>query len=155
IAPQAMAAEQRLKQKLIASGLEPHGFAMPLRKMRTETSIYREANVPLLAEHRKLLLEYDKIAGARTVQWEGEEIPLPQLEPVIYGDLDRERRERAWRVWIGRVGQDTAVLADLWHRMIGARRQIAVNAGSDSYRDYRWRQLFRFDYTPEDAQSFH
>src|SRR5262249_40737981 len=129
IAPQAMAAEQRLKQKLIESGLEPQGFAVPLRKMRTEAGIYREANVPLLAEHRKLLLEYDRIAGVRMVQWEGEEIPLAQLEPVFYGDVDRGRRERAWRAWIGRVGQDTAVLADLWHRMIGARRQIAFNVG--------------------------
>ena len=65
------AAEQRLKEKLLASGLEPAGFAVPLRKMRTDAALYREANVPLLADLRKLDLEYDGITGARTVHMGG------------------------------------------------------------------------------------
>ena len=32
---------------------------------------------------------------------------------------------------------------------------IAQNAGFDSFRDYRWRQLHRFSYTPEDCRTFH
>jgi oligoendopeptidase F len=154
IVPRVMEAEQRVKQHLIESGLEPAGFAMPLRKLRTEASLFREANVPLLAELRKASLEYDKLAGARTVIWEGEERPIVQLYPVLQ-DPDRTRRERAWHTMRGRVLQDTPALAGIWREMTRLRRQIAANAGFDNFRSYRWQQLFRFDYTPEDAKRFH
>src|SRR6185437_4813081 len=57
IQPQAAAAEQRLKEKLLATGLEPAGFTAVLRKMRTDAALYREANAPLLGDLRKLDLE--------------------------------------------------------------------------------------------------
>jgi oligoendopeptidase F len=154
IVPPMGEAEQRLKQKLIDSGLEPAGFAMPLLKLRTEAELFREANLPLLSEERKLGLEYEQIAGARTVQWEGEEIPVIQLYPVLE-EPDRDRRERAWRTIFARVADDTPALAPLWRQMVQTRDQIAHNAGLPDFRAYKWRQLFRFDYTPDDAQRFH
>src|SRR5688500_5808574 len=53
IYPHASAADQRLKQKFLASGLEPQGFAVPLRNMRAEADLFRQENLPLLAEHQK------------------------------------------------------------------------------------------------------
>ena len=55
---------------------------MPLLKMRTEAEIYREKNVPLLIREHKLSMEYDKIIGAQTVQWDGKEITVVQLRPI-------------------------------------------------------------------------
>src|SRR5215472_16521122 len=40
VVPQQMAAEQRVKQQLLASGLEPADFAVPLKKLRTEAGLY-------------------------------------------------------------------------------------------------------------------
>jgi oligoendopeptidase F len=155
IQPQALAAEQRMREKLFASNLEPpEGFVVPLRKLRAEADLYREANVPVIGELRKLGMEYEKLAGARTALWEGQEIPLPQVYPFLL-DPDRGRREPAWRVMAERRAQDIPALTDLWRQMMTQRRALAVNAGFDSYRDYRWRELFRFDYTPDDAKRFH
>ena len=154
IRPQAADAEQRLKEILLASELEPSGFEKPLRKLRTDAALYREANVPLLADLRKLDLEYDGIAGARTVTWEGEEVPLSRVRPALL-DPDRDRRERAYRTMRTRVIQDTPQLGNLWRRMVELRAQVAANAGYANYRDYRWQQLYRYDYTPDDAKRFH
>ena len=66
-----MSAEQKLKEKLLASELEPRGFDIPLRNMRAEADLFRASNLPLLAEQQKLALKFDKICGAQTVQWEG------------------------------------------------------------------------------------
>ncbi|HEU5349385.1 MAG TPA: M3 family oligoendopeptidase, partial [Ktedonobacterales bacterium] len=154
IQPQVAAAEQRLKEKLLASGLEPAGFAVTLRKIRTDAALYREANVPLLADLRKLEIEYDNIAGARTVMWDGQEVPLTQLRPALL-DPNRERRERAYRTRQARIIQDTPLLADVWRRMMALRAQVAANAGYPNYREYRWQQLYRYDYTPDDAKRFH
>ncbi|MGH2523885.1 MAG: M3 family oligoendopeptidase, partial [Anaerolineales bacterium] len=46
IYPASQAAEQKLKEKLLASGLEPPGFEIPLRNMRAEAALFREANLP-------------------------------------------------------------------------------------------------------------
>ena len=69
--PQVEAAEQKLKQQLLDSRLEPASFEIPLRNMRAEAALFREANLPLLVEDRKLGTEYNKIIGAQTVPWEG------------------------------------------------------------------------------------
>ena len=154
IFPAAQAADQKLKEKLLESGLEPPGFEIPLRNLRAEVELFQEVNLPLLTRDLKLSAEYDKIIGAQTVEWEGQETPVPQLLPV-YQDLDRERRERAWRLATGRHLADRQAINELWVKFLDVRRQLAANAGYSSYRDYRWKQLLRFDYMPEDSARFH
>ena len=83
--PQAKAASQTLKQKLLDSGLEPAGFEIPLRNMRAEADLFRSENLPLLAEEVKLSNEYDKIIGAQTVQWEDQELTPSQMNPDLPG----------------------------------------------------------------------
>jgi len=150
----AQAADQQLKLKLLASGLEPAGFEIALRNMRAEAALFREENLPLFTQEQKLNNEYNQIIGAQTVEWDGEERTLPQLQPV-YQELDRSRRERAWRLAAARQLADRAALNALWQKLLPLRRQMAANAGYDSYRAFRWQQFNRFDYTPEDCLAFH
>ena len=154
IFPAAQAAEQQLKQQLLASGLEPENFVVPLEHMRAQAQLFRAANLPLLSDEQKLSNADDKIRGAQTVEWEGRELTLDQLQP-LYQDADRAVRERAWRLAQSRQLADRGALNDLWGRMLGLRRRIAANADCADYRDYRWRQLLRFDYTSADCEAFH
>lgn len=152
--PKVQTAAQDLKQKLLASGLEPEGFAVPLRKMRAEAALFRPANLPLLTEERKLSMQYDKVVGAQTVTWEGREVTLPQLR-LVYQDADRSRRERAWRLEMQRQLADRQAIDELWGKFLSLRLQLAANTGMGSdYRAYRWQQLRRFDYTPADCAVF-
>jgi oligoendopeptidase F len=50
---------------------------------------------------------------------------------------------------------DREALNELWTKTVPLRGQIALNAGCADYRDYRWHELLRFDYTPADCQTFH
>jgi oligoendopeptidase F len=154
IYPNVQDAEQTIKGKLLASGLQPSGFAVPLRILRAESDLFRQENLPLLAQELKLGMAYEKIAGAQTVQWEGQELTLLQLQPV-YQDPQRERRERAWRLAAERQLADREAINDLWGRMMDVRRRLAANAGLPDYRAYRWQKQLRFDYTPQDCEVFH
>ena len=151
--PQVEAAEQKLKQKLLASGLEPAAFEIPLRNMRAEADLFREANLPLLVEDRMLSSQYDKIVGAQAVQWEGRELTLQQLRPILQNP-DRPMRERAWRLASARWLADRSAIDELWTKTWPLRKQIALNADCADYRAYRWRELLRFDYTPDDCTAF-
>lgn len=153
IYPKAQAADQKLKERLLASGLRPEGFEVPLRKMQAEADIFREANLPLLSQERKLASRFDKIIGAQTVEWDGKELTLQQLRPV-YQTEDRSVRERAWKQAAARQLEDREAINVLWKEFIALRLQLAANAGLPGYRDYRWKQMTRLDYTPEDCLQF-
>jgi len=150
----AHAAEFRIKKKLLASGLQPYQFAAPLRNLQAEVTLFRESNLPLLTEEQRLGNEYDQIRGVQTVQWEGQETTLINLVQVNL-DPNRDKRERAWRLSMDRFLEDRPALNDLWMRLVTLRRQIAHNADLPHYRAYRWGQMLRLDYTPEDCETFH
>ena len=151
--PNVTAAEQKLKQKLLASQLEPHGFEIQLRNMRAEADLFQAANLPLLSEQQKLAIQYNKIYGAQTVNWEGEEITLTRLA-INFQQPDRARREKAWKLKAARQLADAEAINELWAKFMDVRASIAKNAGKPSYREYAWQQKLRFDYTPEDCKSF-
>ncbi len=146
-------ADNRLKEKLLASKLEPQGYEIPLRNMRAEAELFREENVPLFTQESKLGTEYDKILGAQTVQWNGEERTIAQMKP-IQQDNNRDTREKAWRAVAERQLADRAALNELWQRFLKLRREIAGNADMPDYRAYRWRDFKRFDYSPDDCERF-
>jgi len=91
--PRWQETEQALREKLLQSGLEPANFSVPMRNFRAEADLFRAENLPLLTELEKLCSEYDRIVGAQTVEWQGVEATLTQLEPILQ-QQDRELRER-------------------------------------------------------------
>ncbi len=142
-----------LNQKLLASGLQPEGFEIPLRNIKAESELFREENLSLQSEEGKLRIDYDKMIGAQSVTWDGQEITLAALSPV-YQEQDRARREKAWRLSMTRMLQDREALNELWVQFMDLRGQIAANAGLPDYRAYAWKAMKRFDYTPEDSETF-
>jgi oligoendopeptidase F len=152
--PPITAAEQQLKSKLLESGHEPPGFQVALRNMRAETGIFREENLPLRAEEKKLVSEYERIVGGQSIRWDGQEITIPQLIP-LYLQSNREDRKQMWQLASQRQLDDRTPINELWRNFMDLRGRIASNAGLADYRAYMWQELLRFDYTPEDSFTFH
>jgi oligoendopeptidase F len=145
--------EEKLRQKLITSGLSTPNMDVAVRQMRANSSLFREENLPLETQLVELGNEYDGLCGARTITWDGEEITLEKASQVLE-EGDRARREKAWRLKHERILEDRAPFNALWTKMFDLRREIANNAGKTSYMDYIWQAYHRFDYTPEDCQTF-
>lgn len=153
IDPNVSPAKNKLQEKLLASGLEPENFSVPMKKIRANVALFREANVPLKTEELKLDNAYQAVCGKQTVDWDGETKTLSQLRPFLQ-DQDREIREDAWRLRASSYIEHQAEFNDIWTKLMGLRKQIATNAGYADYRDYIWQDKLRFDYTPEDALTF-
>lgn len=152
--PPVKQAEQRLTQKLLASGLEAAGMVVPLRQMRVQSEIFRESNLELSIEEQKLLMEFNKITGGQTVEWEGREQTLQQLRSVLQSE-DRAKREASWRAGSERQLADRSALNSIFADLLRLRQCMAENAGEPDYRALRWKMLNRFDYTPQDCATFH
>ena len=154
ISENASTRNQTLKKKLLESEITPKNFDVPLRAIKSEVDLFCKENLPLMTKDSKLSKEYDAVIGAQTVEWEGEEITITQLSPVLLG-TDREKREKAWRLAAERRLKDREKINKIWQKILEIRIQIAKNAGYDNYRSWRWEYLQRFDYTPEDCLNFH
>ncbi len=151
--PQLITAQNKLNAKLVEASVHIDGFEVPMAKIRADLELFREENLPLLTEESKLEREYDKIISQQSVVWEGEETTLPKLNTLQF-NLDRQKRESAWRLGMARRLQDREDLNDLWQKFMGLRGQIAKNADMPDYIAYRWKLLKRFDYTPADSKTF-
>ncbi|HEX7338261.1 MAG TPA: M3 family oligoendopeptidase [Gemmatimonadales bacterium] len=143
-----------LARRLVDSGYATPELKTTLDRFRTQIKIFREENVPIFAELEEHSARYQRITGSIMVQWEGEELPLPKLQPFLKSP-DRALRERAFRAssrpYIDRREQ----LAALFDKMYRLRMQAACNAGFANFRDYIFPAKFRFDYTPADCERFH
>jgi oligoendopeptidase F len=151
--PRWAEAEQELETRLLDSGFQPKGLERPLRRMQADAAIFREANLPLQVEEAKLGTEYRRVTAGQTAQWEGREVTVSRLR-LERVSTDRARREQAWRLGMERHLLDRAMLDDLWRRLFSVRLQMAKNAGFPDYRSFRWQEMHRFDYTPENCKQF-
>ncbi|MCI0714489.1 MAG: M3 family metallopeptidase, partial [Chloroflexi bacterium] len=154
VMPEVNKVYQALNKKLVESGLIPPGMEVPLRDIRTSIEIFREQNLPLFVEHQRLGSNYSKIVAAQTVEWDGDEKTLLQMQKVLMDD-DRPTREKAWQAIHNRWLEDRAAINENWVKLMDIRKQMAENAGFSDYRTYRWQQLNRHDYTPDDCYRFH
>ena len=143
-----------LARRLVESGYRTPELETTLARFRTSIEIFREANVPIFSELEELSARYQRITGSMTVEWEGQERPLPQLQPFLKSP-DRAVRERAFRAAAGPYAEKRDELAALFDRMYELRQRAARNAGFANFRDYIFPAKFRFDYTPADCERFH
>jgi oligoendopeptidase F len=143
-----------LARRLVESGYSTPTLTTTLARFRTAIEIFREANVPIFAELEELSARYQRITGSMMVEWEGEERPLPQLQPFLKSP-DRDVRERAFRAATRPHIEQRGPLAELFDRMFALRQRAAANAGFANFRDYIFPAKFRFDYAPADCERFH
>ena len=132
----------------------PSRYDLMLRGMRTDVEIFRKENIPLGVRQTELVTEAQTINGAMTVEFEGEERTFPQMSKYLESN-DRSQRQAAWVAMSARRMEDSERLSEIFDELVSIRHQMATNAGFESYTQYMFRAMHRFDYTIEDCLEFH
>jgi len=157
IAPRIKPMYFELQKKFLSvpchAELDEKRFGVLVREWTAAVELFRPENVPLQTEVAKLNNEYDKTVGAMTVEFEGETLTLQQLSRYLE-EPDRAKRESAWRLSAERRLVDRDTFKDQFEQMLNLRKQMAENAGLENYRDYMWKAMDRFDYTPQHCHDF-
>ena len=122
--------------------------------LKTDIELFRQENIDLSTKESLLSQEYQQVCGAMTVEFEGDEKTLPMMGKYLL-ENDRNIREESWRlVWQRRL-KDAEQLDGIFDSLYNVRKDIANNCGFDNFRDFRYKQWYRFDYSPEDCRKFH
>lgn len=132
----------------------PERYDLMIRSMKNDIEIFRKENIPLSVEQTKLVTEAQAINGAMSVEYNGEEYTIPEMRAFLESN-DRAVREGAWKAVADRRIEDEERLSEIFDELITIRNKIALNAGFDTYTDYMFRAMERFDYTKEDCLEFH
>ncbi|QOI98687.1 MAG: M3 family oligoendopeptidase [Flammeovirgaceae bacterium] len=130
------------------------GFDILIRNLKKDIEIYRDENVPLFTEINLEQQKYNQISGAMMVEISGKEMTLQQAS-VLLMETDRALRERVYTKIASRRLQDRVTLDELFTKLVNLRHRVATNAGFANFRDYMFKALGRFDYTPQDCFDFH
>ena len=125
-----------------------------LRSVKKSIELFRDENIPIQAELSVLQQQYGTIAGKMTINFREQEYTLQQAAKFLE-DEDRLVREEVYRKVQERRLQDKESMHDLFSSLIQKRNQMALNAGFANYRDYKFVELGRFDYSKEDCFQFH
>lgn len=158
IEPQISPINDKLNRKLVdcpyIDELDKDKYFIYLRGIKKEIEIFREANVPLMAEIATESQKYGSIVGGLMVEIDGKELTLQQAANYLKNP-DRTKRETAFNKINEKRLAHAQELDQLFDKLIALRHQVAVNAGFENYRDYMFAALGRFDYEPEDCFAFH
>lgn len=154
IQPYADALNKKLVAHPLTTALDAAKYFTYLRSVKKSIELFREENIPLQAELSVLQQQYGVITGKMMVTVDGQEYTLQQAAKFLESH-DRNKREEVYRKIQSRRLEDTNALNVLYNQLIEKRNQEALNAGFKNYRDYRFKELGRFDYTKEDCYQFH
>ncbi len=125
-----------------------------IREIRKDLELFREENIPIEAELQQKEQEYGVISSKMLVEYEGKEITLQQAANYLK-QTDRKVRETVYKLINNRRLQDSDKLNDLLTELIKLRHKVALNAGFENFRDYKFKSLGRFDYGVKECKQFH
>ncbi|HSZ31715.1 MAG TPA: M3 family oligoendopeptidase [Puia sp.] len=158
IQPKIQPFADKLNRKLIdsplTSSLDKQKYFTYLRSVKKSIDLFREENIPIQSELSVLGQQYGAISGKMTVTVNDKEYTLQQAMKFLENP-DRNLREQVYRKVQERRLQDKEKINSLFTELIKRRDQIARNAGFQNFRDYKFIEMGRFDYTKEDCFRFH
>ena len=154
IAPYNNELNKKLVESAYINDLDQDKFYVHLRAVRNALEIFREENIPLQTELQIEQQKYQSITGSMSVHIGDKEFTLEQASAILK-DTDRSKRQEAWEKITTRRLQDKDQLNQLFDKLRELRHQVALNAGFENFRDYMFKALGRFDYTPQDCYDFH
>lgn len=154
IKPYADLFNKKLINSEFLDALDHEKYFTYLRSVKKDIQLYRETNNALMAEVNVLAQQYGAISGKMSIEYNNQELTLQQAATYLMSP-DRKIREQVYHAVNKRRLQDKTVLNDLMDQLLAKRHQIARNAGFDNYRDYKFVELGRFDYTVADCEHFH
>jgi oligoendopeptidase F len=158
IQPKIQPYADRLNRKLVDSpltaSLDKQKYFTYLRAVKKSIELFREENIPIQSELSVLSQQFGAISGKMTVKVKDQEYTLQQAMKFLENP-DRNLREEVYLKVQERRLQDKETLNNLYTELVKRRDQIARNAGFSNYRDYKFVEMGRFDYTKEECFRFH
>lgn len=146
--------DHKLMNCRFVDDLDQDQYFIYLRHIKNKLHLYKKENEELFAKTNLIANQYFEISGKSSVVIKDEELTLSQASNYLEY-TDRSVRKEAYEKILECKIKNRKNLDDVFDQLVDFRHQIALNAGYLNFRDYTFKALGRFDYTPEDCLEFH
>src|SRR5947209_18373089 len=137
VEPEAKIGFSQLDRKYLGTparkGLPHEKYCVLDRKRENNVALFREENVELEKEETKLAQSFQKITGAMTVLYDGQERTMQQMGRFLE-EPNRNIREETWLLSESQRQKDRDTLNHVYDQLIALRQRIAENARSEERR---------------------
>ena len=158
ILPKVEKVNHQLNQKLFDTpfhkDLDEEKYSIFLREIRDSIKLFNEENVDIQTDIKLRSKEYGKLMSQLLIEIAGNRYTLQQATNFLQ-ETDRSLRQLAFQNIHKKIRENHERLNSLFDELLQMRQRLAQNAGFENYRDYKFRALGRFDYSPEDCSKFH
>jgi oligoendopeptidase F len=121
IAPKMQPYADKLNRKLVdcafTNELDADKYFTYLRSIKKSIELFREANIPIMAEMNVMQQQFGQIAGKMTVEVNGKEYTLQQAGKFLENP-DRTLREEVYMKIQNRRYQDREALNELFNKLV-------------------------------------
>lgn len=124
-----------------------------LKNAELQEKTINEAALPLLAKEQALCVEYQKLQGSMTVEYEGKKYSVPQMRPFTENS-DREVRRKATRAYAKAYAAKSPEFEDVYDRMVSVRTEIAHVLGFDKFTPVGYCRMHRNSYDENMVNKF-
>ncbi|MFM7668223.1 MAG: M3 family oligoendopeptidase [Bacteroidota bacterium] len=146
--------KKMLECEFLADLKKDEAYSIYIRSVETAVALFREENISLEAEVNEKSQLFGSISGAQLIEYNGEAITMQKASSLLKEPNEILRKEIFEKI-SARRKKDVEQLDNLYSELIQLRHKIAVNAGFENFRDYKFQSLGRFDYTKDDCFKFH
>ncbi|MGK0277946.1 MAG: oligoendopeptidase F, partial [Litorivivens sp.] len=154
ISPFSNAFNLKLAESPFAESLTGRAYQIYLRQIQKEIELFREENIVLQSEIAQFSQEYGARIGAMEVEMDGETMTMPKAASELQ-KTDRSRRQLVWEAIQSVRNEAIEELDELFTKLRDKRHQVATNSAFTNFRDYKFEEMGRFDYSKEDCFDFH
>lgn len=158
IQPKLAPFDDQLNEKLLASPFlkekQDDAHYIYFRSIQTAKDLYREENIAIEAALSEEAQQFGAITAAQQIEHKGQMLTMQQAA-LLLKEQDEALRMEVFEKMAEARRKDRAALDTLFSSLIEKRHQLAINAGFENYRDYKFLAMGRFDYTKEDCFAFH
>ncbi len=158
IQPKLTIIRHHLNVKFIESpflnDLDQELYQTMIKGIRNNIKLREDENTELLTAIELKQQGHAKIVGNMSIDHNGQTYTLPAATNFLQG-TNRKTRESVYKKIVARRQQDSKELDQLFSELVQLRNEAALKVGFPNFRDYKFVELNREDYTPADCFEFH
>lgn len=133
--------------------IEQEWGSLFLLRIKENLRVFKPEIKPTLIRQSELTKEYESILAGAKIEFEGNTYNLSALEPLLL-DSDRSRRKAAQQAKFDFLEKNGSKVDRIYDELTHLRTDMAKQIGFASYTEFRYTEMGRSEYTPEDTARF-
>lgn len=133
--------------------IEAEWGSLFIQNLEQTVKTFKNEIKPMLIKQAELTKQYDGILASAEIELDGETFNLSRLERKLL-DPSRDTRKKAQQAKFNFLEDNKQDLDQIYDDMVKLRHQMAQELGFKNFVEFRYLEMGRYEYSPEEVARF-